>query len=211
MIVKQYEVGNFAVFCYLIGDEETKEGLFIDPSDDADRLFSEAKSNGVNKIKYIVNTHSHVDHIMGNADMVRKTGAKITIHEEEAGYLSQTPSYLLDMFNATPSPPADILVKEGDVIQVGKVGLKVIHTPGHSPGGMSLYMDGMVFTGDTLFVGSVGRTDFPGSSWDEMESSIRKKLYVLPGDTVVFPGHNYGPTPTSTIQYERRHNPFVRG
>jgi hydroxyacylglutathione hydrolase len=211
MVVNQYEVGNFAVFCYLIGDEETKEGLFIDPADDVERLISEAKSHGVEKIKYIVNTHSHVDHIMGNKEMVKRTGAKVVIHEEEARYLVQTPADLLMMFRATPSPPADLLVKEGDVIQVGKVGLKVIHTPGHSPGGMSLYIDGMVFTGDTLFVGSVGRTDFPGSSWEAMETSIRKKLYVLPGDTIVFPGHNYGSTPTSTIQYERRHNPFVRG
>jgi hydroxyacylglutathione hydrolase len=176
-----------------------------------ERLISEAKSHGVEKIKYIVNTHSHVDHIMGNKEMVKRTGAKVVIHEEEARYLVQTPADLLMMFRATPSPPADLLVKEGDVIQVGKVGLKVIHTPGHSPGGMSLYIDGMVFTGDTLFVGSVGRTDFPGSSWEAMETSIRKKLYVLPGDTIVFPGHNYGSTPTSTIQYERRHNPFVRG
>jgi hydroxyacylglutathione hydrolase len=211
MVVNQYEVGNFAVFCYLIGDEETKEGLFIDPADDVERLILEAKSHGVEKIKYIVNTHSHVDHIMGNKEMVKRTGAKVVIHEEEARYLVQTPADLLMMFRATPSPPADLLVKEGDVIQVGKVGLKVIHTPGHSPGGMSLYIDGMVFTGDTLFVGSVGRTDFPGSSWEAMETSIRKKLYVLPGDTIVFPGHNYGSTPTSTIQYERRHNPFVRG
>jgi len=211
MIVEQYEVGDFAVFCYLIGDEETKEGLLVDPSGDAERLLSEAKSHGVEKIKYIVNTHSHVDHIMGNQEMVKRTGAKIVIHEEEARSLVRTPPDLLMMFRATPSPPADLLVKEGDLIQVGKVGLKVIHTPGHSPGGMSLYVDGMVFTGDTLFVGSVGRTDFPGSSWDAMETSIRKKLYVLPGDTIVFPGHNYGSTPTSTIQYERRHNPFVRG
>jgi hydroxyacylglutathione hydrolase len=211
MVVKQYEVGNFAVFCYLIGDEEAKEGLFIDPADDADRLISEAKSHGLNKIKYIVNTHSHVDHIMGNAEMAKKTGAKIIIHEEEAKYLMRTPSDLLLMFRAKPSPPADIQVKEGDAIQVGKIALKVIHTPGHSPGGMSLYMDGMVFTGDSLFVGSVGRTDFPGSSWDVLEASIRKKLYVLPGDTIVYPGHNYGPTPSSTIQYERRHNPFARG
>lgn len=211
MIVKQYEVGNFAVFCYLIGDEETEEGLFIDPSDDATRLLSEAKSHGLNKIKYIVNTHSHVDHIMGNAEMVKKTGAKLIIHQDDAMALGQTPSYLLEMFGATPSPSADIKVKEGDAIQVGHVNIKVIHTPGHSPGGMSLHLDGMVFTGDTLFVGSVGRTDFPGSSWDVLEDSIRKKLYVLPGETVVFPGHNYGSTPTSTIQYERRHNPFVRG
>ncbi len=211
MIIKQYEVGNFAVFCYLIGDEETEEGLFIDPADDATRLLAEAKSHGLNKIKYIVNTHSHVDHIMGNAEMAKKTGAKIIIHAEDALALSHTPSHLLEMFGATASPAADITVKEGDVIQVGQVNLKVIHTPGHSPGGMSLHLDGMVFTGDTLFVGSVGRTDFPGSSWDVLEDSIRKKLYVLPGETVVFPGHNYGSTPTSTIQYERRHNPFVRG
>jgi hydroxyacylglutathione hydrolase len=211
MIVKQYEVGNFAIFCYLIGDEDTKEGLFIDPADDTDRLVSEAKSHGLEKIKFIVNTHAHVDHIMGNAAMVKKTSAKIIIHEADGRDLLRTPSYLLDMFQATPSPSADILVKEGDVIQVGKVRLKVIHTPGHSPGGMALYMDGMVFTGDSLFVGAVGRTDFPGSSWKELETSIRNKLYVLPGETIVFPGHNYGPTPTSTIQDERQHNPFVRG
>jgi glyoxylase-like metal-dependent hydrolase (beta-lactamase superfamily II) len=211
MLVKQYEVGNFAVFCYLIGDEETQEGLFIDPADDAKRLLSEAKSQGIDKIRYIVNTHSHVDHIMGNAEMVKKTGAKIIIHQEDASALVRTPTDLLEMFGATASPPADIQVKDGEIIQVGNVVLKVLHTPGHSPGGMSLHLDGMVFTGDTLFVGSVGRTDFPGSSWDILENSIRKKLYVLPGETVVFPGHNYGSTPTSTIQYERRHNPFVRG
>ncbi|MGZ3568632.1 MAG: MBL fold metallo-hydrolase [Thermodesulfobacteriota bacterium] len=211
MVVKQYEVGNFAVFCYLIGDEETQEGLFIDPADDAKKLLSEAKSQGIDKIRYIVNTHSHVDHIMGNAEMVKRTGAKIIIHQEDASALVRTPTDLLEMFGAMASPPADIQVKDGEIIQVGNVKLEVLHTPGHSPGGMSLHLDGMVFTGDTLFVGSVGRTDFPGSSWDILENSIRKKLYVLPGETVVFPGHNYGSTPTSTIQYERRHNPFVRG
>jgi glyoxylase-like metal-dependent hydrolase (beta-lactamase superfamily II) len=211
MVVKQYEVGNFAVFCYLIGDEESQEGLFIDPADDTKKLLAEAKSHGLDKIKYIINTHSHVDHIMGNAEMAKKTGAKIIIHEEDATALVQTPSHLLELFNAATSPPADIVVKDGDVIQVGNVKLKVIHTPGHSAGGMSLYLDGRVFTGDTLFVGSVGRTDFPGSSWNVLEASIREKLYVLPGETVVLPGHNYGSTPTSTIRYERRHNPFVRG
>jgi hydroxyacylglutathione hydrolase len=211
MVVNQYEVGNFAVFCYLIGDEETHEGLFIDPADDAERLLREAKSQGINKINYVVNTHAHVDHIMGNAEMVKRTGAKIIIHQEDAPALVRTPPYLLDMFGATVSPPADIEVKDGEIIQVGSVRLKVLHTPGHSPGGMSLHVNGMVFTGDTLFVGSVGRTDFPGSSWDVLENSIRKKLYVLPGKTVVFPGHHYGSTPTSSIQYEKRHNPFVRG
>jgi len=210
MIFNQFEVGNFSVFCYLIGDEEAGEALFIDPADDTDRLLSEAKSHGLT-IKYIVNTHAHVDHIMGNAEMVKKTGAKIIIHEEDAPLLVRQPPDLLNMFKAKPSPPADILVKDGDVIRVGKIGVKVLHTPGHSPGGMSLYAEGKVFTGDTLFVGSVGRTDFPGCSWEIMEGSIREKLYTLPGDTTVYPGHNYGLTPSSTIQYERRHNPFVQG
>src|SRR5512139_2341345 len=119
MIAKQYEVGNFSVFCYLIADEETREGLFIDPADDADLLISEAKSQGVNKIKYIVNTHAHVDHIMGNAAMAKKTGAKIIIHEGDAPYLTRTPSDLLEMFRGTSSPSADLQVKDGDMIQVG--------------------------------------------------------------------------------------------
>ena len=210
MIFNQHEVGNYSVFCYLIGDEEAREALFIDPADDTDRLLSEAKSHGLT-IKYIVNTHAHVDHIMGNAEMVKKTGAKIIIHEEDAPLLVRQPQDLLIMFKAKPSPPADILVKDNGVIRVGKIDLKVLHTPGHSPGGICLYGDSKVFTGDTLFVGSVGRTDFPGCSWEVMEASIRKKLYTLPGDTAVYPGHNYGSTPSSTIQYERRHNPFVRG
>jgi hydroxyacylglutathione hydrolase len=210
MIFNQYEVGNFSVFCYLIGDEEAGEALFIDPADDTDRLLSEATSHGL-KVKYIVNTHAHVDHIMGNAEMVKKTGAQIVIHEEDAPLLVRQPQDLLIMFRAKSSPPADILVKDNGVIRVGKIGLKVLHTPGHSPGGICLYGDGKVFTGDTLFVGSVGRTDFPGCSWEVMEASIRKKLYTLPGETAVYPGHNYGSSPSSTIQHERRHNPFVRG
>ncbi len=210
MVLEQYEVGQFSIFCYLVGDEESGEGLFIDPADETDSLVSEAESKGITKIKYIVNTHAHVDHIMGNQDMKKRTGAKIVIHQEDAGLLVQTPDDLLEMFHAKPSPPSDIRVEDGDRIRVGKVELRVIHTPGHSPGGVCLYTDGTVFTGDTLFVGSVGRTDFPGCSWEILESSIRNKLYTLPGDTVVFPGHNYGSAPTSTIEYERHRNPFVR-
>ncbi len=210
MIFNQYEVGDFSVFSYLVGDEDAGEALFIDPADDTEMLLGEAKSHGLT-VKYIVNTHAHVDHIMGNAEMVKMTGAKIIIHKKDAPLLVRQPPDLLSMFKAKPSPPADILAEDGDLIRVGKVELKVLHTPGHSPGGMSLYTDGMVLTGDTLFVGAVGRTDFPGSSLEVMEASIRTKLYTLPGETIVYPGHNYGSTASSTIQHERRHNPFVRG
>jgi glyoxylase-like metal-dependent hydrolase (beta-lactamase superfamily II) len=210
MIFRQFEVGNFSVFCYLIGDGETGEALVIDPADDTQRILTEAQSHGLT-IRSIVNTHAHVDHVMGNAEMVKKTGAKIIIHEEDAPYLTRQPRDLLMMFRAKNSPPADLLVKDGDVIRAGKIGFKVLHTPGHSPGGMCLYGEGMVFTGDTLFVGAVGRTDFPGCSWDLMEASIRQKLYSLPGETLVYPGHHYGATPSSTIRQERLHNPYVRG
>lgn len=142
--------------------------------------------------------------------MKKKTGAKIVIHEADAGMLTSTPAMILAMFRAKASPAADILVRDGDTIEAGRVKLKVLHTPGHTPGGISLYTDGFVFTGDTLFVEAVGRTDLPGGSWKILEQSIRERLYTLPDDTVVLPGHNYGRMPTSTIGSEKRNNPYVR-
>ena len=126
MVIKQFEVGNMNVFSYLIGDEQAKECLFIDPAGGHDLLIREAESRDL-AIKYIVNTHSHIDHVMGNKEMVQRTGAKIIIHEADAPGLADTPQYLLDMFGAEPSPPADILVSDGQAIQVGDVSLKVIH------------------------------------------------------------------------------------
>ena len=209
MIIKQYEVGNFNIFSYLVGDEEAGEGLFIDPSSDCDMLIKEAEKHALT-IRYIVNTHCHIDHVMGNREMIQKTGAKVILHEADANGMMETDPNILAMFRAENPPPADILVKDGDTIQVGSIELKVIHTPGHTPGGMSLYMEGMVFTGDSLFVGSIGRTDFPGSSYPDLEKSIRNRLYTLPPDTIVCPGHNYGHIPTSTIGQEMKTNAFVR-
>lgn len=198
------------IFSYLVADEQTKEALFIDPAAEQDRLLKEAAAHELT-VKYLVNTHHHIDHTMGNKEMVRRTGAKILIHELDAPELLNTPPEMLQMFRAEPSPAADMLVKDGQSIQIGKVSLQVIHTPGHTPGGMCLYMEGMVFTGDTLFVGSIGRTDFPGGSWEQLEHSVRTRLYTLPGSTVVLPGHNYGMQPSSTIDQERQTNAFIRG
>ena len=208
MIVKQVQVGRFAVFAYLVGSEKTGDALVIDPADECEAIVKHAEKQGL-RIKYIVNTHSHVDHVMGNKRMKDLTGAQIIIHEKDAPALNEQASYQMSMFGAEPSPPADITVKEGDHIVVGDVSLEVLHTPGHSPGGMCLYGDGLVFTGDTLFVGGVGRTDLEGGSWQVLASSIRNKLFTLPDATVVLPGHNYGETKKSTLGKEKVNNQYV--
>ena len=208
MFVKQIQVGGFAVFAYIVACKVTNEALVIDPAAEEDRIFKEAESRGYN-IKYIVNTHSHIDHVMGNRRMKELTNAEIIIHEKESSALIQQSSSMMQMFHAQPSPPADITVRDGDIITVGKISLKVLNTPGHSPGSICLYNKGMVFTGDTLFVGGVGRTDLGGGSLQQLVSSIRDKLFVLPDDTIVAPGHNYGDTPKSTIGKEKVYNPYV--
>jgi glyoxylase-like metal-dependent hydrolase (beta-lactamase superfamily II) len=209
MFVKQMQVGHMAVFAYLLGDKITGDALVIDPADNAADIIAEAKKNNL-RINYIVNTHGHVDHIGGNSQIKKLTGAKIIIHEEDAIMLTATPASMLRMFGATQSPPADILVRDGQVIATGNIELRVIHTPGHSPGGICLYTPGYVFTGDTLFVEAIGRTDLPGGSWEVMNNAIKMKLLSLPDDTKVMPGHNYGRMPTSTIGHEKKHNPFFR-
>jgi glyoxylase-like metal-dependent hydrolase (beta-lactamase superfamily II) len=208
VIVKQMEVGRMSVFAYLVGCEKTKEALVIDPAGDEDRILREANKKGL-KINYIVNTHSHVDHILGNKRMQDLTNATIVIHEKEAYALTHQSLQMLNMFGAEPSPPAGRTVKDGDVITVGEVSLSVIHTPGHSPGAICLYGHGLVFTGDTLFVEGVGRTDLGGGSHEVLVSSIRNKLFTLPDSTVVLPGHNYGSAPKSTIGREKTNNPYV--
>lgn len=209
MFVKQMQVGQMAVFAYLVGDPITGDAMVIDPADNTKEIIAEAQKNKL-RINYIINTHGHVDHIGGNAEMQKLTGAKIIVHEDDAIMLTSTPAMMLKMFGAKQSPPANILVKDGDIISVGNVALKVIHTPGHSPGGICLYTPGYVFTGDTLFVEAVGRTDLPGGSWQVMYKSIQERLFSLPNDTKVMPGHNYGRTPTTTIGHEKKNNPSVR-
>lgn len=212
MVFNQVEVGFHAVFAYLIGDTETGEAVVVDPAADVGMLISLASDHGL-EIKYILNTHGHVDHVMGNAEMKEKTGARIVIHADEAEYLGHVGDFWLQMFDARQSPPADDILRDSDIFQVGKIAWKVLHTPGHTPGGICLYHAdaGICLTGDTLFVGSVGRTDGPRASWPQMLESIKTKLLVLPDETEIFPGHNYGFSPSSTIGEERVSNPFVNG
>lgn len=206
MLVKCLEVGLVMANCYLVWCEETKEALVIDPGGEAARILAEIKKEHL-QVKYIVNTHGHMDHIAVNHEVKEGTGAKLLIHVEDAPLL-ENPNLNLSSYmgGAYRSPKPDLLLCEGEEIAVGKqVRLEVLHTPGHTRGGMSLKTDGAIFTGDTLFAGSVGRTDFPGGSFQELLESIKNKIMICDDSFLIYPGHG----PTSTIGYERRHNPFL--
>ncbi len=209
MIIEQIEIGGFQIYCYVLGDKETGEGIVVDPGGPSGPILEQAKRAGVTTIKYIVNTHNHVDHVAGNADMKQATGAPIAIHEDDADGLANANPAMLQMLNADASPAADLLLKDGDKIAFGNESVEVIHTPGHTRGGICLYWPGYVVTGDTLFVGGVGRTDLPGGSYEVLQASIRNRLFTLPDDTIVLSGHAYGVTPTSTIAKEKKDNMFV--
>lgn len=210
MDIEQMKVGFMDVFCYLVFCPRTNEALVIDPGGDEVRVVERIKQDNL-ELKYIVNTHGHPDHTCGNAKVKELTGAKILVHELEVSLISSEHGREMALqWGFAPSPPADVTVKEGDQITVGDVSLDVIHTPGHSPGGMCLLGDGNLFTGDTLFVGGIGRTDLPGSSTVQFMKSITEKLLTLPGETIVWPGHDYGVRPSSTIEEEKRTNPWLR-
>jgi glyoxylase-like metal-dependent hydrolase (beta-lactamase superfamily II) len=210
MRLKQIRLAKMANFCYLIGDEESKTCALIDPAFENDRILAEVDDLGYG-VTHVINTHGHSDHTAGNGAIKAATGAKLLIHAEDAGRLGKVlHSTFSRLLGGKGSPHADVLLQDMDVIQIGEVRLKVIHTPGHTPGGICLYSEGHVFTGDTLFVGAVGRTDLPGGSMKQLVTSIHEKIYTLPGDTVVWPGHDYGTTPSSTVQQEKDTNPLTR-
>jgi len=186
VIVHQILVGNMQNFTYVIEDDGTEEGIVIDPSWDLDKVQQIITRKNLN-IKYIVNTHHHFDHTIGNEGMAEFTKAKIIQHENS------------ELKN-------DITVKDGDVIKFGNSELKVLHTPGHSKDSICLIGDGKIFSGDTLFVGNCGRIDLPGGSAKELFHSLFDILYDLDDDLVLYSGHNYGPSPTSTIGKEKLTN-----
>ncbi len=205
MVIQMLPVGPFQANCYIIGCEDTKEAAVIDPGGEADRILATIEEMGL-ELKYIINTHGHFDHTADNKKMKDATGADIIIHTLDAFMLPElSTGAMMFGLNVEDSPPADRTVEDNDEIKVGNITLKVIHTPGHSPGGISLYADGVVFAGDTLFSGSVGRTDLPGGSFNTLKDSIQNKLFILGDDIRVFPGH-MGET---SIKKEKQFNPFV--
>jgi len=210
MHLEQFLVGPMVVFAYLIGCPETGRAALIDPGGDEEALVDRAEQQGL-KIEKIINTHGHADHTCGNQKVKDLTGAEIIIGQADAELLTGARARYYAGLGFTLSPRPDRTVVDGQVIEVGRVKLEVRHTPGHSPGGICLFTPGHVLTGDTLFVGGVGRTDLPGGSAEVLLRSINDKILSLPEETVVWPGHHYGPEPTSNVGRESRTNPFLRG
>ncbi len=195
------------VCCYIVSCEKTGKAAVIDPGGDEEKILAACKQDNLDLL-YIINTHGHPDHVCSNGPIRQATGAQIIMHRADANFFSTTEakSYF-SMLGLPESPPPDILIENGDTVSIGEETLMVIHTPGHSPGGVCLYNKPDCFTGDTLFVGGVGRTDFPGGSMPQLTKSIQERLLILPPETVVWPGHGYGGA-KSTIAAEIAGNPY---
>ena len=205
MIIRSITVGPVMTNCYVVGCEETKKGVIIDPGDEVDRILMEAVEEKLS-IVYIINTHGHFDHVGGNSRLKKATGADLMIHPLDAPMLQDVAASAANWgLQADNSPEPDRLLNDGDTVSFGNLTFKVYHTPGHTAGGISLHSNSDVFVGDTLFAGSVGRTDFPGGDFDLLKSSIHEKLFTLDDSVTVWPGHNQ----QTTIGREKRMNPFV--
>ena len=189
-MLRKLVVGPYQANCYILGSKETKKGLVIDPGDEAYRIVKEVSRIGL-KILNILITHGHIDHAGGAGELKKITGAPVLIHALDAPYLNFRP---------------DAHLYDGQEIRLGNYIVSVIHTPGHSPGGVSFHAPGVIFTGDTLFAGSVGRTDFSGGNHHKLVEGVTKKIFPLGDDLRVYPGHG----PATTIGRERLANPFFR-
>ena len=186
LIFEQIPIGPMQNFAYLIGDEKTGLAAVVDPAWDIEKILDAAKRDKL-RIVYAINTHQHPDHTSGNDELVRATGAKVVAHE-------------------TSRNRKDIVIKDRDTLNVGSLELRFIHTPGHSPDHLCVLVNGKLMTGDALFVGECGRIDLPGGSSEQLYESLFNKLMKLPDDVEVYPGHDYGSKPHSTIAYEKTHN-----
>ena len=207
MMLEILTVGELQTNCYILGDEETRQGVVIDPGGDFEIIEAHLKKLKLS-VKHIILTHGHVDHIGALSQLKKATKAEVLIHSKDSAMLYD-PNQNLSIFSGDKiiATKADKLLGEGNIIQCGGIKLEVLHTPGHTPGGISLLTDKMIFTGDALFCGSVGRTDFPGSSYQELIDSIKIKLLSKDDDLIIYPGHG----PSSTIGEERKNNPFLTG
>ena len=206
----QTVTGSYQVNTYLVYNADSREGVVIDPGGDTKKLLEIIAENKLS-IKYILNTHGHADHILANRELKAALPAPIAMHAADDAFFSQPEIKTISARELGLSAPgkADIQLHDGDRLRIGETDILVIHTPGHTPGSVCYLVEGNLFSGDTLFVGDVGRTDLTGGSLQALLKSIKDKIIVLPGETTVWPGHNYGETPTSTLSWEMKENPYI--
>ncbi len=205
MILKTLPVGPFAANCYIYASETTATGIIIDPGDEADVILQNVSALGLT-IKHIILTHGHIDHVGALKETKEATGAEIDIHSEDTTALSRDLVSRMFGLSYPKPPPPDCRLSDGDTISFADTSLKVVHTPGHSPGSICLLTNKLIFSGDTLFCGGIGRSDLPGGDYRKLMHSLRTRLLALPDDTRVYPGHG----PSTTIGQERRQNPFLQ-
>ncbi len=206
LLIRGIVVGVFAENCWIIGSRRTGEAICIDPGDQPDDILALARDMGVT-IKRIANSHAHIDHILGVPGVKRATGAPFLLHPQDLEIARNAGRHAETMLGRAGEPPPepDAFLADGDEVEVEGVKLRVLHTPGHTQGSVSFYTEGLLFSGDTLFRGSIGVTDQPGGDYAQEMASIVDKLLALPGDTVVLPGH----MDETRIEHERKTNPFV--
>lgn len=207
MIVVTLPVGLIQTNCYVVGCEETKKGVVVDPGGHPERILAEVKRQGLT-IKYVLNTHGHFDHTDANGVLVQSTGAPLALHPDDQPLLKASGGAALFGLHADPSPPPGLDLDDGDELEVGNLRFQVLHTPGHTPGHVCFYEsnEGVLFDGDVLFYRGVGRTDLPGGSWPQLLDSIQRVLFALPDETVVYSGHGQA----TTIGQEKQLNPWLR-
>jgi glyoxylase-like metal-dependent hydrolase (beta-lactamase superfamily II) len=200
------EVGPLACNCYIVGDRSTKQAIVIDPGGDPDDLLALITADGLTVVAVIA-THAHFDHVIAAEAIRAKTGAPFYLHRLDKPLLAwmQESARMFLGLELPPPPEVDVDVEEGETLTVGEFGLQVVHTPGHSPGSISLIADDAIFSGDTLFAGSVGRTDLPGGDQRALVASVQEKLFVLGEELPVYPGHG----PATSLAEEKEFNPFV--
>jgi len=205
LVVHQMSVGPLQVNCFVVSCSKTGEAMIVDPGEEGERILFLTEKEGLN-ISKVVNTHGHFDHIGANQKIVESSGAELLIHADDLPLLQNARNHAeVYGLTVTASPEPDRLLAQGDTFQVGELSFSVFHVPGHSPGGICLLGEGHLFVGDVLFSGSIGRTDLPGGNFDSLVKGVRERLFSLPDETIVHPGHG----PDTTIGRERQTNPFV--
>ena len=207
MLIKSFVIGSMESNAYILADEATRRAALIDPGMDSQHLLDVLEAERL-RLDLVLNTHGHFDHVYCDGFFTSKTGARLLIHEADVPLLRQMPEVARYYgFSGADPPEPDGFLRDGDLIPVGEMAVRVYHTPGHSPGGVCLGVGDVLFSGDTLLAGSIGRTDIPGGSYPELIASIRTKLLPLPDATVVYTGHG----PQTSIGDERQYNPFLIG